>query len=162
MKEISINSQWLPSTVAIDTLVSNLLNPILNGEVDTLKATATLVALQEAIDKVTTVIKPLIIDELHKYPSKEPVVINGNTFKLKEAGTKYDYTNCGDTILLDLLKELEVLNEKIKERQKFLKSIKEVEIVVDKNTGELLELRPPIKTSVTTFTLTFNKGGQNG
>jgi len=162
MQELSINNQWLPSKVAIDTLAKSIIKPITEGEVDVIKSIATIRAVQEALDKVADTIKPLVVDALHKYSAKEKIVVNGTEFTLKEVGVKYDYANCGDFVLLDLMKQVEELNIKIKERQAFLKSIKEVEFIVDTRTGELCEIRPPKKTSSTSYVITFAKEVSNG
>jgi len=162
MQELSINNQWLPSKVAIDNLAKSIVKPITDGNIDVLKSIATIRAVQEALDKVAETIKPLVVDELHKYSTKEKIVSRGTEFTLKEVGVKYDYSNCGDSLLLDLMKQVDELNIKIKERQAFLKSIKEVEFIVDTRTGELCEIRPPQKTSSTSYVITFAKEVDNG
>lgn len=162
MTEIKINNQWSPSKVAIDNLASSLVKPIMEGDVDVIKSIATIRALQEALDKAATQLKPLVITELHKYSAKEKIISNGTEFILKEVGVKYDYSDCGDYILNELIKEVEVLNEKIKDRQTFLKSLKQIETIVDTRTGEIHEIKPPQKTSSTGYVITFAKEVSNG
>lgn len=163
MQELTINNQWLPSKVAIDTLAKTIINPVLEGDLDIIKAIATIRGVQDALDKAAETLKPLVIDELQKkYSAKEKIISFGTEFTLKEVGVKYDYSNCGDFVLNDLTKQVEELNEKIKDRQKFLKSIKEVEIIINKETGEVCEIRPPQKTSSTSYVITFAKEVNNG
>jgi hypothetical protein len=118
--------------------------------------------VQEALDKVSETLKPLVVNELQKYSAKEKIISYGTEFTLKETGVKYDYSKCGDAVLLDLMKQVEELNTKIKERQAFLKSIKDVEFIVDTRTGELCEIHPPQKTSTTSYVITFAKEVDNG
>lgn len=162
MEQLSINNQWLPSKVAIDTLAKAIIKPVMEGNADVIKSIATIRAVQEALDKVAETLKPLVVDELHKYSAKEKIISYGTEFTLKETGVKYDYSNCGDYVLLDLMKQVEELNIKIKERQAFLKSIKDVEFIVDTRTGELCEIKPPQKTSTTSYVITFAKEVDNG
>lgn len=161
MNELNLNSQWLPSVAAIDKLANNLIKPINDGEIDVIKAIATIRAVQEALDKVTNELKPLVINELHKYSSKEKIISHGTEFILKEAGVKYDYSKCGDTVWNNLDAEIKKLSEEKKEREKFLKSIKDMMIVVDATTGEVCEIKAPTKTSTTTYVVTFAKEVNN-
>jgi hypothetical protein len=162
MQELSINNQWLPSKVAIDNLAKTIIKPVMDGNADVIKSIATIRAVQEALDKVSETLKPLVVNELQKYSAKEKIISYGTEFTLKETGVKYDYSKCGDAVLLDLMKQVEELNTKIKERQAFLKSIKDVEFIVDTRTGELCEIHPPQKTSTTSYVITFAKEVDNG
>ena len=162
MNELSINSQWIPSKVSIDNLAKSIIKPITDGDMDVIKSIATIRAVQEALEKVSDTLKPLVVNELHKYSAKEKIVSYGTEFSLKEVGVKYDYSECGDAVLNDLMKQVEELNSKIKERQNFLKAVKDVEMIVDMNTGELCEIRAPKKTSTTSYVVSFAKEVDNG
>jgi hypothetical protein len=54
-----------------------------------------------------------------------------------------------------LSKEIESIKEKLKERETFLKSIKEKIEIIDTETGELNVIYPSIKSSSTTLKVTF-------
>lgn len=96
----------------------------------------------------------LVIDEASKYPSKQAFELYGCKMQVKEAGTKYNYSNCNDTILEGLYDELESLEKKIKDREEFLKTIP-CEGVACVVTGNILNA--PIKTSTTTVSVTLPK-----
>ena len=75
---------------------------------------------------------------------------NGKKFEFKnaecsivEAGTKYDFSQCGDPVYFSLVEEMKQLDKKVKERENYLKSITEL--------GEVIFLFPPSKKSTTTF-----------
>jgi len=51
------------------------------------------------------------------------VVVSGATLTVSEVGVKYNFGDCGDQVYNDLIKESEVLKEKIKERESYLKTI---------------------------------------
>lgn len=88
----------------------------------------------------------------------------GTSFEIMEAGTKYDYSVCGDPVWNRLTKEIEATKEKLKERETYLRTIKQatpVGNVLDNDTSELhenVELYPAIKTSTSTFKQTMLKG----
>lgn len=67
-------------------------------------------------------------------------------FQVKEAGTKYDYSNCGDEELAALRDKLDEIQSKIKEREGMLKSFPSTGLA-DPNNGNMLY--PPTKTSTT-------------
>lgn len=77
--------------------------------------------------------------------------------KIVEAmtGVKYDFTVCSDTIWDNLNAEIESLKEKIKERETFLKSVTKKMTIVDEDSGEVVEIHPPVKSGKLGFTLTI-------
>jgi hypothetical protein len=98
----------------------------------------------------------LVIDDVTKF-GKFVTTDSGTKIELAEVGTKYDYTHTNDVILANLYKDEESINEKIKERESFLKSLplKGVEIV-DEN-GEVHHLFPPSKTSTSSVKTTITR-----
>lgn len=88
----------------------------------------------------------------------------GTAFEITEAGTKYDYSVCGDPVWNRLTSEAKAIKEKLAERETYLKTIKRltpVGNIIDEDTSELhenVELYPPIKTSTSTFKQTMLKG----
>lgn len=79
---------------------------------------------------------------------------HNSKFSIKETGTKYDYSQCGDTELADLMAQNEILSAKIKERQKFLQNIPEEGLTqVNEETGDVITLCRPVKSSTTSVTV---------
>lgn len=75
--------------------------------------------------------------------------IRGVVLKVKESGVQYDYSNTQSWLQLKS-KEDEIATErKILESQ--LKSLSKDATMLDKETGELITLNPPIKKSKTTI-----------
>lgn len=86
-------------------------------------------------------------------------VSRGNDFafgvKLIESkSTRYDYTDTQDMELLDLEHQLAELNQKIKDRQGFLKGIKGYEDIISEY-GEVTRIFPAVKISVDTIRAIF-------
>lgn len=75
------------------------------------------------------------------------------SIEIKEAGTKYDYTNCGNQTWIKLSEQIQMLQSQQKSVEKTLKTITSPMTVVDDNTGEITTLYPPVKTSSSTITV---------
>lgn len=154
----SIQSDWLPTQLEIDRIGRMLIQQVEDGNISASKAVTILKALAESIDLALSALKSNALDELSRYPQRQAIIINGAEFTIREAGVKYDYASCGDTFLLDMMRDRDELDAKIKDRQKFLRSIKGTEMIVDTRTGEVCELKPPSKTSTTTYSIKYPEG----
>ena len=80
---------------------------------------------------------------------------NGITFKIKETGVKYDYSNTSLWVLHN--QKITELKEESKSIEAQLKSMTKKTTQVDDETGEIFELYPPIKTSKTSIEITIPK-----
>jgi hypothetical protein len=95
---------------------------------------------------------------------KSATTKNGTKFEFFEAGTKYDYSACGDPIWNRLNGQMETLKVKMKDRESFLKGLKGETVmgnVIDPETSELFEdvkLYPPIKNSTPSYKQTLITG----
>lgn len=68
-------------------------------------------------------------------------------------GVKYDFSECGDVVLNELMVQKIELDAKVKERQEFLKTVKGTMELVDTDTGETYTVKAPIKTGSMGFTV---------
>lgn len=100
----------------------------------------------------------LVREEIEKNSNdgKSYITKHNVKFELYEAATKFDYESCGDPIWLKMNKEMEILKAKMKERETFLKGIKQhvTMNIIDPDSGEFYEnidLYPPAKSSTSTF-----------
>lgn len=93
-------------------------------------------------------------EEAGKYPKGYASPL-GTKIELAETGIDYDYSNCGDPVIAELLSQQEELKIKIKERQDFLKTvpISGLDTVLD--GGEVVKLYPPSKKSTSSFKVTI-------
>lgn len=88
---------------------------------------------------------------------------NGTKFSTLETAIKYDYSKCNDPILEKLYIQQEEIKKAIKDRESFLKTVKDSMLisVTDQETGELIEnieVYPPSKSSTTTYKTELLKG----
>ena len=133
-----------------------LLNDIDEGHMHPLQVAAQFKFVEDVISNVKEELRQRVIAEKDKY-GKDAMTYHGALFDIKEAGVKYDYSQCDDTIWNDLKQQLDALNDKMKEREAFLKSLKERFTYIDESTGEIVTLYPPQKKSTTTYAITWNK-----
>jgi len=95
-------------------------------------------------------------DEVAKH-GKVFTTSSGTKIELAEVGTKYDYQTCGDSQLEGLMNQLLIIENAIKERQSFLKTLPISGMDVIMEGGEVCKLFPPIKTSTSSVKTTIAK-----
>lgn len=111
--------------------------------------------LIEKVKKDNTFIE-MVRDEIAKF-GKDHITSTGTKIELAEVGTKYDYQNCGDKIYNQLIADQELISQKIKEREKFLKSLPQEGMDTFDENGEVFKLYPPAKNSKSSFKTTLAK-----
>lgn len=146
----------------VEEVRSELARKVIDGEVDAVKVMAAIKFYQKVFngdDKKDNGLTHLIKDEVLTELGKDKIRQDWYGFKVevKEAGAKYDYSNCNDKVYFDLIEEEKELSERIKARETFLKSIKESESILNEDTGEVTKIYPPVKKSTTSPTFTFSK-----
>ena len=135
--------------------VTDVLNRIYNGTADPIKVHLQLKAMEEIVKTLNNDpnYKEHLLDAVSK-EGKKFVKFNAE-FSIKEMGTKYDYSQCGDTDLLAMLQSIETISEAVKERQTFLKGIPAAGVQQIDANGEVITLYPPTKTSSTTVAVSL-------
>lgn len=119
----------------------------------------------EALSIMENFIKEVRANKQFTEYVREEILKNGKQLEtqsakieLFESGTKYDFSQCGDVIFDELQQKLISVEEMIKERKEFLKSIPSSGLdVVNVDTGELNKIYPPSKTSVSSYKITLKK-----
>lgn len=102
-------------------------------------------------------IRQMVRDEIVKY-GKEFKTKREAKFELAETGTKYDFSKCGDMTLKTLEEALEIAKANLKERQEFLKNLPLAGFdSVDLETGAVVKLYPPSKSSTSSYKITLPK-----
>ena len=129
----------------------SVINSLKEGLTDPLKVHLQVKCLEDIVKQLTThpEYKDLTLEEASKHGKS--FELHNAKFEIKEAGVKYDYSNCGDPVYNELAQKMAELEKEIKDRQAFLKAVKPgTEILVE---DEIVVLYPPIKTSTTSITL---------
>jgi hypothetical protein len=81
---------------------------------------------------------------------------NGSKMEIKETGVKYDYSKCGDPNWQILEDQITELKDKQKAVEAHLKVLPAEGIeVVNADSGEVIKMYPPVKTSTTSIAVTL-------
>ena len=129
----------------------SVINSLKEGHTDPLKVHLQVKCLEDIVKQLTThpEYKDLTLEEASKHGKS--FELHNAKFEIKEAGVKYDYSNCGDPVYKALAEKLAELEKEIKDRQAFLKAVKPgTEILIE---DEVVILYPPVKTSTTSITV---------
>lgn len=147
--------------------VNDLIERLNSGEIEPLEIHLQIKAMEDIITQLTSTdekknknftaairYKQLLLQaaELHG----KTFTLHNSKFEIKEAGTTYDYSGCGDPEYNEMIKERADLDFRIKEREAFLKTMPSCGLIVtNKETGETVTVYPPIKKSTTTVAVTL-------
>ena len=129
-----------------ESFIERLTTAVAEGEINPLELHIKLNAMEKAIEGVRKNVRDAVMNEANKYPEKIFDVFSAKIEKT-EVGTKYDYSNCGDVQWLEAKDQESEWKRKREERELFLKSLKKPMSINDETTGEVIEVRPPAKTS---------------
>lgn len=130
-------------------LVGNIVTQITEGLVDPIKVHLQVKALED-------VVKQFNANDVYKEHLLDAAEKNGKSFKygnaefsIKEMGVKYDYSNCNDPEYAEMIDKKSRLEQDIKDREAFLKTIPTtgIDLAFD---DELITVYPPTKQSTTT------------
>ena len=154
MNELTVNK--IPASKEEQAVISSaMINSVLDGEIDAIKA---VVQAKSLVETLTLFLKDkgvndLVLREVEKYGKQTSK--DGATISIKEVGSKWDYSECGDPIYNRLSAKKAEIEEKLKEREALLKVTKEPRTEVDEETGEVYTVNPPSKSSTTSYSITF-------
>ena len=137
------------------SFVSDVVARLESGNADPIKVHLQVKAMEDVVKSLNDnkEYKSLVLDAAEKNGKK--FTYQNAEFSIKEVGTKYDYSNCGDTILAADQAQLDILSEKIKSRQKFLQAIGVEGLDIITEDGEAAKIYPPSKTSTTSVAVTL-------
>lgn len=148
-------TRMLPTTqTQIDVFSDGVIQSVKEGEANPLEVLVMCKAFEKANERILKEIRDNFIIEANKYPEKS-FEFNGAKLTKAEVGTKYDYTHCNDSVYNDRKKIVDEATKQLKEREEFLKSLKEPITVVDEGSGEVITIRPPLKTSTSSLTVSI-------
>lgn len=122
-------------------------NSLTNGDIDPLEMALYFKAMDEISKSVKDTLTQMAVSEAEKYG--KTFQFKGAEISIREMGTKYDFTDSGDIKLQSISDSINELSEKRKERENFLKTLKEPLVAVDDETGETYTMYPPKKSSTT-------------
>lgn len=133
----------------------DLISKIESGEANPLKVHLQVKCMEEIIKLLNsnTVYKKAILEAAEQYGQKSFDFMNSK-IEIKEIGTKYDYSQCGDPVQRELAARSEEIGAELQARQKFLQTVpaKGMELKID---DEVVTVYPPSKSSTTSIAVTL-------
>jgi len=138
----------------IDKFSDDLIQSVKEGEANPLEVLVFLKAFEKVSERVQKEIKENVLTEASKYPENSFELL-GNKVEKAELGTKYNYSVCGDPVYMRRTQILAEAQEQVKERESFLKTIKQPITIIDDESGEIVTVQAPVKTSTTGIKITI-------
>lgn len=130
----------------IAIFAKGIIESVRNGDANPLEVLVMLRSLELLSKEVIEQIEDNIVTAAEKYPGKD-FEIYGARIEKAELGVKYHYDRTGDIEYERLKADAETANRRLKEREEFLRALKDPLITVNKETGEIYEILPPFKKS---------------
>lgn len=147
------------------SFVTDLIERIQDESADPLKVHLQIKAMEDIITQLTSTdekknknlasaltYKAHLLAAAEKYGQKFD--LHNASFKISEVGTKYDFSNTGDTELAELYLIVEETKLKIKAKEDFLKTVPLSGLDI-RIGDELVTVYPPAKTSTTSVSVTL-------
>jgi hypothetical protein len=145
---MDVTRQSIGETVAV------ILKAVDDGAVNPLEARIRLKAIEEVVKTASSSIARYVRDEAEKHGTRSFEYM-GAKVELAETGVDYNYDVCGDPEWEALQSNMKQLKADIKAREEFLKSLKKPLTVANDETGEIITINPPVKTSTSGVKITI-------
>lgn len=123
-----------------------IIESVKNGDANALEVLIMLRSLELVSELVRDEIGDNVLTAAEKYPEKKFEAF-GAIVSREEVGTKYSYETSKDIEWERLDSEFRTIEAKRKEREAFLRALKEPMTAVNEETGEVYRIMPPFKRS---------------
>lgn len=151
-KESRSNILLIRETTPVCELADRAISAVVDGVVDPITAWINISRMEAAIKKFkdNDQVRDISLRELSKYGKKHQ--LGDCILEECEAGTRYDYSMCGDSKLSDMYATRDAMLADIKDREAMLKKLPRSGMA-DPETGEIVY--PPARSSKTIIKTTF-------
>lgn len=139
------------------TIAEDLIAQVMTGMVDPMQAFIQIKAIAEVCEmflKDAGIVEKTM-DTVASYDGNLPA-LNGAKVTLTST-TRYDYASSRDPEYLELARQKEDVANKMKAREMFLKTLESEIDVLNRETGELATIFPPVKNQSKSLRVTFAK-----
>lgn len=123
-----------------------IVKAVQEGNANPLEVLVMLRSLEAVSELVRDELEEYFVREADKHAEKKFEAF-GAVLEKAEVSTKYNYAKSGDIEWEQLNSEFESLKARKADREAFLRMMKSPLTMVNKDTGEVYEVKPPIKTS---------------
>jgi len=154
--ETTINTlSILPSTKdEIQNFSIKIISELESGRINPLDLLKQIKCFEKVIEQTKDTLSKMAREEAEKYGAKN-FDFKGVKIELAEVGTKYDYSKCNDFVMAKVSEDLAKLNETKKQRETFLKSLKDPISLIDEESGDVFQILPPVKSSSSSLKVTI-------
>ncbi len=142
------------TSVQVDVFSDGIIQAVKEGEISAIEVLIQLKAFEKASGRILKEIQEHFVREAEKNPENS-FTFNGNKIEKCEVGTRYDFTKCNDRDWERCATDEQTAGECRKARETFLKALQKPMEVLDKDSGEVVTIRPPVKTSTTSLKVTI-------
>jgi hypothetical protein len=126
---------------------NDILDSVTNGFEDPLFLLVKLKAFTKALDGAIDSIQEYALSEAQKHGKS--FAIYGAKVEVKEMGSKWYFDKTGDPIIARIAEQKDQISKAEKDRQAFLKTLKEKMSFLDEESGEVFTVYPARKESKT-------------
>lgn len=138
----------MPATQAqVDRFSDELIRSVKEGETNPLQLRATIKATEMVLERVNKETQAEQLREADKYPGDKFEAF-GCTMQKGDTWTAYDYASCGDPVWKNRKEIVDEAISQLKDREAFLKTLKQPMTFVHEESGEIVTIQPPVKKSV--------------
>ena len=137
----------------IESFAINTIKQIEDGEYSALELFIKCKAFIKSIDLILQGIEESALNEAQR--EGKSFSKHNASVSIREVGTKWFYDKTNDPTIADIQSQKAGITEKEKERQTFLKSLKNPMMVLDEESGELVQIFPARKESKTGLIISF-------
>jgi len=130
-----------------------IIEQVESGNYDALEVHIRCKAFMVALTQVIESIESTTLAEAEKYGKS--FEFKNARIEVKELGSKWHFDKSNDSKYFSIKSNIEKLDIERKDRETFLKSLKSKTSILDEETGEVIEIFPPYKTSKTGITVTL-------
>jgi hypothetical protein len=124
----------------------NIIQDLQDGNVNAMELLKNFKMIEKLQELVKDQLIKSVLNETSKYKETE-IEYAGVTFKKAEVGTVYDFSGCNDETYNNILEQEKILKVEKEKRAKFLKAIDGKLTQLDEDSGEFVDIFPPVKTS---------------
>lgn len=153
MENKSILFSGPESKSQVQIFAQTIIEQVESGYLDALEVDIRSTALIDALSQIIKSIEPLTLAEADKHGKS--FEYKNAKIQVKELGSKWHYDKSNDSKYFSIKSNIEKLDIERKNRETFLKSLKQKTSILDEETGELIEIFPPYKTSKTGVVITL-------
>jgi P2-related tail formation protein len=149
MENLNLKSILDSEKHQLDTLIDVIVNEAEGYE---LEAYITTKKLEYVVKSLIEVLQPMAITEAEKQKGN---TLYGAEVNVKDTGVRYNFSECGYLPYNNLISDKKQIESELKGMETLLKSINKKTTIVDEVSGEILEVKPPTRTSGTSIVLTI-------